>query len=218
MFKKLGHIATSPNSPITSKKISIQTPKGAPPKKKKRDKTSALENIVYHFFRQLDTAGFRGFKLMELFSSCFLFFFFAFLLLVVFVSPPLCPCCHHFQPPDFLDPIWIQGEVIFYPPNVGLVTFTTFEKVTWVFTHHPLKKKSPSTQNCQVLGGFVKIHSLKLTARTWKWMIGRLVSFWDGLFSGAMLVSGRVLTTWNCTGLASTQATKKVVHDPKLWS
>ena len=34
--------------------------------------------------------------------------------------------------------------------------------------------------------------SLKLTARTWKWMVGRLVSFWSGLFSGAMLVLGRV--------------------------
>ena len=33
---------------------------------------------------------------------------------------------------------------------------------------------------------------LKLTARTWKWVVGILVSFWDGLFSGAMLVSGRV--------------------------
>ena len=26
----------------------------------------------------------------------------------------------------------------------------------------------------------------------WKWMVGILLSFWDGLFSGAMLVSGRV--------------------------
>ena len=32
----------------------------------------------------------------------------------------------------------------------------------------------------------IAIHS------TWKWMVGILVSFWDGLFSGAMLVSGRV--------------------------
>ena len=29
-----------------------------------------------------------------------------------------------------------------------------------------------------------------------KWMVGMLVSFWDSLFSGAMLVSGRV-----CIGL-----------------
>ena len=28
--------------------------------------------------------------------------------------------------------------------------------------------------------------------RTWKWMVGILISFWDGLFLGAMLVSGRV--------------------------
>ncbi len=42
-----------------------------------------------------------------------------------------------------------------------------------------------------------KIPSLKLTARPWKWMVGILVSFWDGLFSGAMLVSGRVnLDVW----------------------
>ena len=31
------------------------------------------------------------------------------------------------------------------------------------------------------------VPSLKLTNRTWKWMVGRLVSLWDGLFSGAML-------------------------------
>ena len=31
------------------------------------------------------------------------------------------------------------------------------------------------------------VPSLKLTVRTWKWMVGILVSFWDGLFSGAML-------------------------------
>ena len=33
------------------------------------------------------------------------------------------------------------------------------------------------------------VPSLKLTNRTWKWTVGRLVSFWDGLFSGAMSVS-----------------------------
>ena len=34
--------------------------------------------------------------------------------------------------------------------------------------------------------------SLKPENGTWKWMVGILVSFWDGLFSGAMLVSGSV--------------------------
>ena len=38
-----------------------------------------------------------------------------------------------------------------------------------------------------------KLPSLKLTARTGKWMVGIPVSFWNGLFSGAaMLVSGSV--------------------------
>ena len=38
----------------------------------------------------------------------------------------------------------------------------------------------------------ISLPSLKLTACTWKWMVGILVSFWDGVFSGAMLVSGSV--------------------------
>ena len=38
------------------------------------------------------------------------------------------------------------------------------------------------------------IPSLKLTVRTGKWMVGRWVSIWEGLFSGAILVSGRVIT------------------------
>ena len=29
------------------------------------------------------------------------------------------------------------------------------------------------------------VSSLKRTVRTWKWMVGILLSFWDGLFSGA---------------------------------
>ena len=37
-----------------------------------------------------------------------------------------------------------------------------------------------------------EVPSLKLTARTWKWLIGRLLSFWECPFSGAMLVLGRV--------------------------
>ena len=36
------------------------------------------------------------------------------------------------------------------------------------------------------------MHSLKLTACPGKWMVGILVSFWDGLFSGAVIVSGGV--------------------------
>ena len=39
-----------------------------------------------------------------------------------------------------------------------------------------------------------------VTWSPWKWMVGILVSYWDGLFSGAMLVSGSVdiRRTWIC--------------------
>ena len=37
-----------------------------------------------------------------------------------------------------------------------------------------------------------ELHSLKLAVRTWKWMVGILVSLWEGLFLGALLVLGRV--------------------------
>ena len=46
------------------------------------------------------------------------------------------------------------------------------------------------------------IPSLKLTVRTWKWMVGILVAFWNGLFSGAMLVSGRVCSCGICLHVA----------------
>ena len=39
------------------------------------------------------------------------------------------------------------------------------------------------------------ITPLKSNMDTQKWMVGILVSFWDGLFSGTVLVSGRV-TDW----------------------
>ncbi len=37
--------------------------------------------------------------------------------------------------------------------------------------------------------------SLKLIVCTWKWMVGILGSFWEGLFSGFMLVLGSVIGT-----------------------
>ncbi len=45
--------------------------------------------------------------------------------------------------------------------------------------------------------------SLKLTVCTWKWIVGRWISFWDGLFSGDMLVSGNVFfwSLWLFCGL-----------------
>ena len=43
-----------------------------------------------------------------------------------------------------------------------------------------------------------QVPSLKLTARTWNTGVGRWVSFWEGLLTGAMLVlGGYIFTTWN---------------------
>ena len=49
------------------------------------------------------------------------------------------------------------------------------------------------TSFCLERKSWNNVHTLKLTNCTWKWMVGILLSFWDGLFSGDMLVSGRVL-------------------------
>ena len=48
-----------------------------------------------------------------------------------------------------------------------------------------------STQTTS-FGGFQMLPSLKLTFSHLKMMVGVLLSFWDGLFSGDMLVLGRV--------------------------
>ena len=39
----------------------------------------------------------------------------------------------------------------------------------------------------------VKVTQVTLPKTNWKWMVGIVLSYWGGLFSGAMLVSGRVL-------------------------
>ena len=48
------------------------------------------------------------------------------------------------------------------------------------------------------LHGYRSYTSPKLTLCPRKWMVGILVSFWDGLSSGAMLVSGRVSNINTC--------------------
>ena len=45
---------------------------------------------------------------------------------------------------------------------------------------------------------FRKVPSQKLTARHWKLMVWRFISFWDDLFSGAMLVLGSVCVMCWC--------------------
>ena len=46
-----------------------------------------------------------------------------------------------------------------------------------IFWQAPKPNHPPPTQ---------ELPSLRATARTRKWMVGRLVSFWNGLFSGAI--------------------------------
>ena len=45
-----------------------------------------------------------------------------------------------------------------------------------------------------------RVPSLKLTACPWKLVVGRLLSFWEGPFSGAMLVLGRVIYFYTLQG------------------
>ena len=52
--------------------------------------------------------------------------------------------------------------------------------------------KSEMPKWSQMIVMLLDLHSLELTVRPWKLMVGILVSFWNGLFSGAMLVLGRV--------------------------
>ncbi len=56
------------------------------------------------------------------------------------------------------------------------------------------------------------LNSLKLTVRTWKWMVGRLVSYWGSLFSGAnlLLVSGSRVNFFSKNPMVFS-------HDLKTW-
>ena len=56
--------------------------------------------------------------------------------------------------------------------------------------------------------------SLKLTVRPWKWMVGRLLSFWDGLFSRGMLVSGSVW--YMSTNIYQPKQCTDVVRNPAI--
>ncbi len=62
-----------------------------------------------------------------------------------------------------------------------------FPDRSWSFDFHAMVQYSTSNPRKPSLP------SLKLTwLRAWKWMAGRLVLFWDALFSGDVLVLGRV--------------------------
>ena len=69
---------------------------------------------------------------------------------------------------------------------------------------------------------YMYIPSLKLTVRTRKWMVGRLISFWETVFSGAMLVSGSVLYISKLTCLSMEKMVIMFLHhhlqrQDRLW-
>ena len=85
-------------------------------------------------------------------------------------------------------PLRVHGRiVIFEERNTGSLTLPL---VLVLGDSYPRK-----SVNLSFLDVSWYLPSLKLTVRTCKWMVGILLSFWDSLFSGTMLVSGRV-PTW----------------------
>ena len=64
-----------------------------------------------------------------------------------------------------------------------------------------LGAKMPTWQKKREAENFVEVHPRNLTARPWKMMVGRWVSFWDWLFLGAMLNFRGV--DWKSRGLGN---------------
>ena len=81
------------------------------------------------------------------------------------------------------------------------------EYVRWKLGKPVSSKTTKQNENCNLgnsitmydtFGGLILyactyIHSLKLNVRPWKLLFGRWFSFWDGLFSEVILVSGRII-------------------------
>ncbi len=76
------------------------------------------------------------------------------------------------------------------PKNVNNISEQLPSKICE--TKHEQSQKKLFPQKHEKWKRWNTVPSLKLTARTWKWMVGILLSYWGGLFSDAMLVSGRV--------------------------
>ncbi len=80
------------------------------------------------------------------------------------------------------------------PQKERAVCLLPFVRLSWRF--HPcfilLYEQGWHPEGTQRTKRYLVLHSQKLTARTCKWMVGILLSYWGGLFSGAILVSGRV--------------------------
>ena len=88
-----------------------------------------------------------------------------------------------------------------YPVSLLLLnTATEIHPKLWWWHSHELNLVLISLSQCEDREGrfqyncpidIIDLPSVKLTARTWQWMVGRWISFWEGLFSGAFAVSFR---------------------------
>ena len=73
-------------------------------------------------------------------------------------------------------------------------------------SNSPNAKQNPNLKNCPPQNQY----------STWKWMVGKLLSFWEGLFSGAMLVCrgvcGQDNQTWRKGQLSFHWTIQKLHH------
>ena len=95
---------------------------------------------------------------------------------------------------DFPDVSWLQTT---FDQKCSNYTFHTSEflrscaAAAWWLTPRQFQQALFFGRIVQHLNNTV-MYPPELTARPWKWMVGRLVASWDGLFSVFMLVYGRV--------------------------
>ncbi len=92
----------------------------------------------------------------------------------------------------------VMTLIIFgFPEESRILPFNLFKFKDWLvqlryFIEENPEKPGRGRLTLRGTAWFKILPSLRPTARTWKWMVGILVSFWDGLFSGAILVLGSV--------------------------
>ena len=78
------------------------------------------------------------------------------------------------------------------------------------------KRSTSSSRRLDGEKNMLHITSLKLTVRPWKWMVGILVSFWDGLFSG-QAVSFRECNHLNMATPWKINISNLIIFHPPSW-
>ena len=74
--------------------------------------------------------------------------------------------------------------------------FPPFGRIS--FLEHVPSIEELHIQESTLLDVSQNVHPRSLTVRPWKWMVGRLFSFWDSHFSGAIYVKFQVGTNLKC--------------------